>query len=67
MPRGYETFAGVKVVAATDKALLVDFPDDEEQLWVPRSQIGPDSDVVEKDDEGDLDVTRWWAEQAGLR
>ena len=65
MPRGYETFEDVVCVAESDKALLIDF-DEDTQHWVPRSQIGEDSDVQGKGDEGDLDVTTWWAQQVGL-
>lgn len=65
MPRGYETFADVKVIAETEMAILVDF-DDDVQHWVPRSQIHEDSEVQSKGDEGDLDVTAWWADKTGL-
>lgn len=65
MPRGYETFEDVAAVGETEKAVLVDF--DGEQHWVPKSQIHEDSEVQAKGDEGDLDVTLWWAQQVGLR
>jgi len=65
MPRGYESFEDVKCIAETDAAILCDF-EDGVQHWVPKSQLSEDSEVEEKDDEGTLIVTRWWAEQKGL-
>lgn len=49
---------------ATEKALLVVIKKDE--FWIPKSQIGPDSEVTEKDDKGTLEITEWIAEQKGI-
>lgn len=52
----------------TDAALLVQLNSGAE-LWVPKSQIHEDSACFgcrEDEDEGELIVRRWWAEQKGL-
>jgi len=51
-------------IAETDLAILVDI--DGEEIWIPRSQIEDDSEVVEKGDEGTLIISGWLAEQEGL-
>ena len=58
------TFEGVEATAQTDLALLCIIND--EEVWVPHSQIDDDSEVFEKGTNGDLVVTRWWAEKRGL-
>ncbi len=53
------------VEAETEKAILVEIEGEKE--WVPKSQITEDSEVYsKKSGGGELIVTRWWAEQAGL-
>lgn len=54
----------VRVVHATDKALLCEIDGDE--TWIPKSQISADSEVSEAGDEGTLIITEWIAEQKGL-
>ena len=50
----------------TDKAVLVEFPDGDEQ-WVPLSQIHDDSEVYDEAHcDGELVVTQWFAEKEGL-
>jgi len=52
----------------TDKAMLVVLLDkDDEEVWVPRSQIHDDSEVYDADNrEGRLVVSKWFAEKEGL-
>ena len=40
--------------------------DESDDIWVPKSVLHVDSDVNEKDDEGELVVYQWWAEDKGL-
>jgi hypothetical protein len=49
------------------KALLVDIPDLDEEVWIPQSQIHDDSEVYDAEDnaEGTLVVKRWFAEKKG--
>lgn len=54
-----------KAIAETPKALRVQTPDYEE-IWLPKSQIDDDSEVWEMDDEGNLVISDWIAEQKGL-
>lgn len=49
----------------SDKALLVQIIDLEEQVWVPKSQIHDDSEVFKSDQSGKLVVTNWFAEKQG--
>lgn len=52
---------------ATTGALLVEFEDeDQDDVWIPRSQIHDDSEVYEQGHTGDVVVTTWWAEKEGL-
>jgi len=53
----------VSVKKETDKAILVVLDGDD--VWIPKSQIVDDSDVWKADQEGDLYVTEWFAEQKG--
>jgi hypothetical protein len=61
--RVYEV-EGVQCVAETDKAILCIVPD-HGKAWVPRTQIDELSDVQDKDDEGILTVSHWFAEKVG--
>ena len=54
-----------KCTAETDKAILVEAPDLDEQEWIPRSQIDDDSEVYKTGTAGDLIVSDWWAEKQG--
>jgi len=38
----------------------------EDTCWIPKSQIGPLSEVNEKGDEGPLQIPQWLAEEKGL-
>lgn len=57
-----------RVKRSTDKALLVVLLDrDEEERWIPRSQVHDDSEVFDEENrEGTLIVSAWFAEKEGL-
>ena len=64
---------GAKVMAKTDKAILVEaeFLEglDDDVRWFPFSQIDDDSEIwgkSEKGEVGDLVITKWIAEKKGL-
>lgn len=65
-----ETFSieDCKGIAETDKAVRVEFEDEDgvpQKEWVPRSQIHDDSEVYGDGHEGTLVVTAWIAKQKG--
>lgn len=69
MPREEDhgfTIDKAKRIGKTDKAIKVeaDFFDTD-FVWIPISQVHPDSEVYEDDDgtPGKLVVTSWWAEK----
>src|ERR1700683_2407382 len=55
-------FCPVEAFHATDLALLCLFPTSME-VWVPRSQVYQESEVIEDGDSGVLVTTAWWAER----
>lgn len=62
---GYELGEAL-VLTVTEKAVLVQV--EGEEIWVPKSILHEDSEIdeeSEKDDEGDVLVKTWWAEQEG--
>lgn len=59
-----ETFKGARCTAETRKAILVQI--DDEEYWIPKSQVEDDSEVYQSGDEGELVVTSWFAEKEGL-
>lgn len=56
--------ADVTVEHETEKAILCNI--DGEKIWIPKSQIQPDSEVFELGTEGFLVVSRWFAERENL-
>ena len=63
-------FGACVVIAETNKAIGVARPKDsgedefeEVPFWVPKSVLHDDTEVREKDDEGDLVVKLWWVER----
>lgn len=56
---------GVRCKHATDKAILIECDDLDEEEWIPLSQVSEDSEVMDTDDEGTLIITLWLAEQKG--
>jgi hypothetical protein len=65
--KAYVTIPEAVVVATTEKAVLV-MVDDQEH-WIPDSQIGPDSELhtgSDNGDEGKLSITEWIASKKGL-
>jgi hypothetical protein len=57
---------GVKVLKETEKALLVESKETGEEHWMPKSQIHDDSDVFQDEDEGDMIVSKWLANEKNL-
>lgn len=55
------------VLAEADKALLIDIPDANDEVWVPKSAIHDDSEVFDNGDNGEgmLVVKAWFARQQG--
>lgn len=53
-----------EVTAETDAAILCLIDGDE--VWIPRSQIGGESDVNEEGDSGSLIIPKWLAEDKEL-
>lgn len=61
------TLLDVVCTMETEKAILVKIKDaDEEQYWIPKSQIDDESEVYQENDEGKLVISAWIAEQKGL-
>jgi hypothetical protein len=60
-------FDNAKVSKMTDLALLVSI-DDGEEMWIPKSQVSPDSEVFDdgENSSGKLVITEWIATQKGL-
>lgn len=59
-----EAFEDVTVLAETEKAILCVI--DDEEHWIPISQIHDDSEVYRMGTEGVLIITRWLAKKKGL-
>jgi hypothetical protein len=55
-----------QAIGGTEKALRVQLESENEPRWIPRSQIHDDSEVYDTGTDGDLVVTRWFAEKEGL-
>lgn len=60
-----ESFADVKCIKETARAVLVVFPDNR-NAWIPKSVIDDDSEVYKDGTDGTLIVQRWFAEKEGL-
>lgn len=54
----------VRAMRETDKALLCRIED--EEVWIPKSQITDDSEVYKQGDDGTLVITEWLANEKGL-
>ena len=55
----------VTVLRTTEMAVLCEI--DGSEYWVPQSQIDDDSEVWEEGDQGMLVISKWIADQKGLR
>jgi len=64
MERFYPVELDALCIHETDLALLVEI--EGEEVWIPKSQIEDDSEVMEKGDEGTLVVSGWFADKEGL-
>jgi hypothetical protein len=56
-------FTQCKAIKETPEALLVYIDALDQEIWVPKSQITNDSEVYKMKTEGDLVVTRWFADK----
>jgi len=54
----------VHCIAETDDALLCAIDDDE--VWIPKSQLRSGNEIHAEDDEGRLVISHWIAEQKSL-
>jgi hypothetical protein len=52
-------------IAETAKAIKVILPDNDE-TWIPKSQVDDDSEVYEDGDSGTLVVSRWFSDKEGI-
>jgi len=59
-------FEGCTAIADTDEAVLVEIPDADEEVWLPKSQIDDDSEVYKKGTDGRLIIPEWLAVKKGL-
>lgn len=59
------TIHDAECLRATDKAILVEAPDLDEDVWIPKSQIDDNSEVYDSGHTGVLIVNRWFAQQRG--
>jgi hypothetical protein len=60
------TIDWAKCIKATERAILVEIAEEAEPIWIPRSQILYDAETWDEDDENELVITEWIAEQKGL-
>ena len=54
----------VEAIRSTDKAVLCRIED--EEVWIPQSQIDDESEVWEEGDQGTLVISQWLADQKVL-
>ena len=54
----------VEILRATDKAVLCQIED--QQVWIPQSQIDDDSEIWKEGDTGTLIVSDWIAKEKKL-
>ena len=66
MASGTVEFENAEAIASSDKALLIQFEDREEPVWIPQGQIHDDSEVYRRGDKGKLVLTEWIATEKGL-
>ncbi len=56
----------VRVLRATERALLIQAGDDGEEVWIPKGQVDKASEVKDDGDVGTLLISAWIAEQKGF-
>lgn len=66
MPRETVEFTDVEAISETDAAIKCKFPDHEQPIWIPKSQIDDDSEVYKLGTFGKLVITEWIATEKGL-
>ena len=55
-----------EIVRETDKALLIRFDSDGEDVWIPLSQMADPDDYRAGDKDGQISVTEWIAKEKNL-
>jgi len=55
-----------RCVRETEKAILVQIDDEDDERWIPKSVVHDDSEVYEMPGEGTVVVQKWWATREGL-
>ena len=58
------SYEEVTVLYESEKAILCEI--DEEEMWIPKSQIHDDSEVYKMGSEGILIISKWIAKKKGL-
>lgn len=68
MPSNYVHLDFEEIVAETEKAFLVRLGDDldNEEVWLPFSQIADAEDYSVGDKDGTISVTEWIAKEKGI-
>lgn len=56
----------VHIKAETEKAILIESEEFDEDTWIPQSQIDDDSEIWKKGQTGNLIISDWIAEKLGL-
>lgn len=64
--QGYIIVHQCEAIRETNEAILVEVHGYDDPIWVPKSQIGENSDVYADCTSGSLVITAWFAEKAGL-
>lgn len=54
----------VTVLRETGAAILIEY--ENEEFWIPKSQIQEDSEACSKGDVGTLSIPKWLAKEKGL-
>lgn len=55
-----------RVVHETDRAILVELEEMQENRWIPKSCVHDDSEAWQEGDEGELVLHEWFARKEGL-
>lgn len=59
------TIENCSVIASTEKAILVESDNLDEETWIPKSVIHDNSEVYKNNTTGNLIVSDWFAKKKG--
>ncbi len=62
----YIEFEEIEIINQTDKAVLVQFVIEEEELWVPWSVIEDNDEGFTNKYTGKIYIAEWWVQTQGL-